>query len=280
MKRFMFIILGAMLLLGCEKPVEEILTLGRTEYKASANGGKFSFPVTHSADYTLSVEDGASAWIKAEANGAEKNTIIVTVLPNDEYEERAGRLAVKMGSKTEYVSITQAQMDAIVVSGSEYDVDCEEGQIKLVLGSNVPYKVEIKGSWLSLVQSKAFQEEELVFAYTANMNAEPRTATIEFTSGNLAQKVTVTQEGRVMKYVLAYVHENGVGTVPEFNGSLVSGVVSWGDGKSDNYYKGLMHEYASAKEYRVEIEFEAGVDAQTVTFKDIVGVKEIDFSGM
>lgn len=268
------------LLAGCTKPIEEILTLSRTEYTTSADEAKFSLNVTHSGDYTISIEDGASSWLLAEPNGAEKNMIVVAIKKNEGYNERSGRVAVKMGSLTEYISVKQAQRNAIVASQTEHEVECEAGEVTVKLGSNVEYKMEIDARWLTLASTKAYQEQDLVFAYEANMSAEPRTANIKFTSGNLQEVVTVTQKGRIMEYVLTFVHDNASVTAPLFKGSIVSGSILWGDGSDGTYMDGVKHDYVSAKEYTVKMTLQGGVDAQTVTFKDVVGIKEIDLTGM
>lgn len=268
------------LLAGCTKPIEEILTLSRTEYTTSADEAKFSLNVTHSGDYTISIEDGASSWLSAEPNGAEKNMIVVAIKKNEGYNERSGRVAVKMGSLTEYISVKQAQRNAIVASQTEHEVECEAGEVTVKLGSNVEYKMEIDARWLTLASTKAYQEQDLVFAYEANMSAESRTANIKFTSGNLQEVVMVTQKGRIMEYVLSFVHDNASVTAPLFKGSIVSGSILWGDGSDGTYMDGVKHDYVSAKEYTVKMTLQGGVDAQTVTFKDVVGIKEIDLTGM
>lgn len=266
----------AALLSSCEKPVEEILTLGRTSYSASSDGGKFSMSVTHSADYTVSVEGGS--WITAETNGAEKNTLVVNIAANDEYNAREGRVVISMGSLTAYVEITQAQKNAIVVSQDEYEVDCDEGELKLVLGSNISYNMQIEGSWLKQVETKAYEENELVFSYTANMKAEPRTAYIRFSSGNIEEMVTVVQKERVMEYVLSFTHDAVSLTGPVFSGSIISGTIYWGDGNESMFTQEAKHDYVTAQEYEVKMVLQGGVDAQTVTFKNIIGIKEIDLS--
>lgn len=268
------------LLAACTKPVEEILTLSRTEYTTSADEAKFSLNVTHSGDYTISIEDGASSWLSAVPNGAEKNMILVTIKKNEGYDERSGRVAVKMGSLTEYISVKQAQRNAIVASQTEYEVGCEAEEIVVKLGSNVDYKMEIDGRWLALASTKAYQEQELVFSCAANMDAEPRVATIKFTSGNIQELVTVTQKGRIMQYVLSFVHENASMAAPIFSGSIVSGSILWGDGNESSYADGVSHDYVSAKEYKVTMTLQGGVDEQIVTFKDVVEIKEIDLTGM
>lgn len=270
----------AIIMAGCQKPVEEILTLSKTSYTAGSDGGKFSLNVTHSADYTITIEDGASSWLSAEANGAEKNTILVSIAPNEGPEQREGRVAVKMGSLTEYVSVSQAQKNTIVVSDSEFDVDCEAGEFSVKLGSNVDYKMEIDAPWVSLSKTKAYEEENLVFSYAANMNAEPRTATISFKSGSLEEVVTITQKGRIKEYTLRIFHENMSFVIPEFEGSVVSGTIDWGDGSNADFTQSARHDYVSLQEYCVRIDVKAGVEDQIVTLKDVVGVTNIDLTGM
>lgn len=270
------VLVFAALLSSCEKPVEEILTLGRTSYSASSDGAKFSMSVTHSADYTISIEGGS--WIEAVTNGAEKNTIVVEIAPNDEYNKREGRVVIKMGSLTGYVEITQAQKNAIVVSEDLFEVDCEAGELKLILGSNISYDMEIDGSWLRLMETKAYEENELVFSYTANMKAEPRTGYIRFSSSNIEEVVTIVQKERVTEYVLSFTHDASSFTGPVFSGSIVSGTIYWGDGKESMFTQEAKHDYVTAQEYEVKMVLQGGVDEQIVTFKNIIGIKEIDLS--
>lgn len=282
MNKHISIILLALgvLLAGCTKPVEEILTLSRTSYTTGYDGGKVSLNVTHSGDYTVTIEDGASSWISAEPNGAEKNTLIVTVAPNDTYNERKGRVAVRMGSLTEYFEVSQAQKNAVVVSDTEFRFDCEGGNFTVKVGSNVDYKVSIDAPWITQTNTKAYEEKELVFNCAANMDADDRTATITFTSGHLNESVTVTQEGRTKEYRLRIFHENMSFQIPEFAGSVISGSIAWGDGSKVDFTQSARHDYVSLQEYCVDIVVSAGLDEQIVTLKDVVGVKNIDLTGM
>ena len=83
-----------------------------------------------------------------------------------------------------------------------------------------------------------------------------------------------------MQYVLSFVHENASMVAPIFSGSIVSGSILWGDGNESSYADGVSHDYVSAKEYKVKMTLQGGVDEQIVTFKDVVGIKEIDLTGM
>ena len=283
MKKFGFMLFAAVVFVcsACKKEEPQVLTLSRTEYTCDSHGGRVSLSVTHTSDYTLSLEDGAStSWVKAESNGEAKNTILITISPNEGYEERSGRVAVKMGALVEYINLKQSQKNAIVPAGSEYEVDCEEGTLKLKVGSNVLYKMDIDAGWLTHKQTKAYEELELEFAYAANMKAEPRTAVIKFTSGNIQQLVTVTQKGRVKDYAISVLHSSKTFTVPVFDGSILSGTVAWGDGQNGNYVENLSHEYATEGEYTVRMTLKGGVDEQIVTFKNVVGVKKIDLTEM
>ena len=93
MKKFGFMLFAAVVFVcsACKKEEPQVLTLSRTEYTCDAHGGRVSLSVTHTSDYTLSLEDGAStSWVKAESNGEAKNTILITISPNEGYEERNG----------------------------------------------------------------------------------------------------------------------------------------------------------------------------------------------
>lgn len=270
----------AIIVAGCQKSVEEILVLSKTQYTTGSDGGKFSLNVTHSADYTVTVENEASSWLTAETNGEGKNTIIVNIAPNETPDQRTGRIVVKMGTLTEYVSVTQAQKNTIVISDSAFEVECEAGEFSVKIGSNVEYKMEVDASWVSLLNTKAYTEENLVFSYAANRNAEPRTAKISFKSGNLEEVVTLTQKGRVKEYALRVFHENMSFTIPEFVGSVVSGTIDWGDGSTTAFSQSASHDYVSLQEYCVEIAVKAGVEDQIVSLKDVVGVRNIDLTGM
>jgi hypothetical protein len=61
---------------------------------------------------------------------------------------------------------------------------------------------------------------------------------------------------------------------------MVSGSILWGDGNESSYADGVSNDYVSAKEYKVKKTLQGGVDEQIVTFKDVVGIKEIDLTGM
>lgn len=76
--------------------------------------------------------------------------------------------------------------------------------------------------------------------------------------------------------VLGVTHTNKIFTAPSITGTLTfTGRIHWGDGISENYTSTSTHNYSNSETHQLNIET---WDAEEVSMKDLVGIKEIDLS--
>ena len=74
---------------------------------------------------------------------------------------------------------------------------------------------------------------------------------------------------------ITIVHSNRMFSIPRFRGSDLTGLIKWGDGKSEEYADGSSHTYTTDPPYTVVVGMNG---AEEVTLHDLSGVEEVDFS--
>jgi hypothetical protein len=242
----------------------------------------FTVDVTTNVEYEVVMPDTDWLTYVPSTKGIVTGSLEFKVKENTTYDSREAVIVVKgIGCNlSESIKVVQIQKDAIVAGASEIAIGSGSGTFVLTLGSNVEYDMSINADWLSLVQTRAFVENELEFAYEANESADEREAVITFSYGSLKQEVKVVQSPQTREFVLGITHVNSMFKLPEFTGSVQSGYVEWGDGSQEAYSAGLEHEYGSSSEVKVEIKVQAGVGEHVVKLENIEGIVEIDLSGM
>lgn len=242
-----------------------------------AAGGRVSFKVVSNVKYT--VEFPEVDWLEQVQTGL-ANDYILTVSPNEGYEGRKAVISVKSAGIERTVEVMQLQKDAIVLQDSEVTLSHGEGTFSLMVGSNVSYEVRTSAEWLTLVESKAFEEKELIFGYTANPNPYERSATITLTDGNITQFVDVVQGYEAVEYRLSFTHDNLSVWVPAVSGENLTGTVFWGDGQEEAFSMDNFHQYGSPGTRTVELEFIGVAGGVEVEFETLEGIQEIDLTGL
>lgn len=261
---------------------EPVLVLGDDEFTVSSQGGVVKVELSTNVEYDIIMPQ--ADWIAYEPStrAIVTGTETFNVAANESYDARECEIgfAGRDGGIVQKVRVVQMQKDAVVLADTSVEVDGAAGAFSLTLASNVDYDVEIDAGWLALSQTRAMVEEELTFAYEANETLEVRTAVISFISEAVRQQVTVTQNPLTAVYVLGITHVNQSFSLPYLSGSMLEAAVYWGDGSSEKYSPGAVHDYVTAGEVRSEIHIEGGKVAPSVSFEDMVGIVELDFSGM
>ena len=133
---------------------------------------------------------------------AGKQSVKITMQPNETYESRTAEIAFSTQATSRadvegyVIKVTQAQKDALVIAEKSYIIAENGGEIKIKLGHNVDFDVQIGCDWIKQRNSRAFVNEELVFTVAPNEGYDNREATIAFISTKdqgLHQEVTVYQ---------------------------------------------------------------------------------------
>ena len=198
-KRLLVCVLALAALCGCSKEPSLELDPGQS-FVVGAEGGTVKISFTARRDWTAELVDPqASAWMGISPTSGKKGSAVITVSVsgNADYEDRSAALTISSNGKTETVTVSQKQKDAILPKGDSVKAPVDGGVFDIKLESNVDYKVGIDADWISSTTSKA------LVSYTHSFKAEPlpeniskRTANISFTDaqGVLSKTVSVVQE--------------------------------------------------------------------------------------
>lgn len=119
------------------------------------------------------------------------------IAANDTYDARMAMVSFKVGEKEYFFTILQAQKDAIVLTENALQVGAEGEEIPFVIKANVTVEVVADVDWITVTPAtKGLEDKPFTVTVAANGSTDPREGTITFSSGELQQVVTVTQEAK------------------------------------------------------------------------------------
>ena len=114
---------------------------------------------------------------------------------NDTYDSRTATVSFKVGDKTYVLTVIQAQKDAIVLTENTLLSGAEGGEFPFVIKANVAVEAVADVAWITVNPvTKGLEDKPFTVIVAANETTESREGTISFSSGELQQVVTVTQE--------------------------------------------------------------------------------------
>lgn len=274
---------------GCEEVeiVEEkkpaaVLTLDKDEFEVTSFGGQCQVTVTANYDYEVVIPDDCAEWVRYKVSGTESDVVSFIISANADYEDRVVEIEIRLPEHnlSKVVKIVQKQKNVMLLDNTEIDVSFENGTFSVKLSTNVDYEINISDSWVKRAQTKAFIEEDIVFEVEENTSFDIRTADIKFKSDSELKTLKVIQKPQINNFVLKVTHDLDQFNAPVIIGKIFSSNIFWGDGMEEVYSEGAKHNYFETDTKVVEISFEGPLNGHEVTFNDIVGIKEIDLSGM
>lgn len=179
------------------------LILSEKDFMLSDEGGTIEIELKHNIDYDITIEDGGDQWIihNTTRGYLETDNLIFTVQKNETYDARYARIAVKdrSSSYTEYITVSQKQLDALTVTSDRFEVGKSGGIIDIEIKANVSFDVEIPApynSWINQVPvTRGLAESILQFNIAQNDEPDVRKGKIIIKSGNLSEEITVYQTG-------------------------------------------------------------------------------------
>ena len=191
------------------------ITIPDTEDKTpviSQAGGTATLSFTASKVWTVEITNmnRTPSWISVSptSGGAGTATLTISVEPNDSYDERNAAITLRSGNTQTTITVTQKQLDALLVSSNKVELESVGGNFNLEVQSNVTvnYKIEEGADWLTSIDTKtrALSETNLAFHAEENDECTSRQATITLTGGNgLTEQVTIYQKGAAATLVLS-----------------------------------------------------------------------------
>ncbi len=185
---------------------EDALIISKKDIVIGDMGGTFSFELQTNVDFKVSEPN--VYWLHAvTTRGLTTHTLCYIVDANTSYDSREAKVVVTdtKNNKSESITITQVQKDALVVAKDSYTINSEGGQIQIEVGHNIDFDVEISVDWITKTEStRAFTTEMLSFNIAENVDYDKREGEIVFKSkdGKLSQivKVYQTQEDLKIAY--------------------------------------------------------------------------------
>lgn len=175
---------------------EDTLIISKKDIVIDDKGGTVEFEIQTNVEFSVSNPD--VAWVCAiSTRGLTTHTLRYEVDANTSYDSREAKIIVTdtKNNKSETITITQAQKDAIVLAKDSYSVDSEGGQIQIEVGHNVDFDIEISDDWITKADTRAFVTETLNFNIAKNGGCIAREGAIIFSSQNhkISQVVKIIQ---------------------------------------------------------------------------------------
>ena len=175
----------------------DVIVISEKEFEIDEWGGGFSIGIREDVDYTITIPEKVT-WIHAYENQDPTSRWVYYYVDNNQtYETRTAEIVVtnKKNKKSETVTVTQEQRDVIAVAQNRYYINSKGGNIEIEVSNNVDFDVEISADWITQVQTRALNEQTLVFAVATNTALVAREGTIKFISkdGSITQTIKINQ---------------------------------------------------------------------------------------
>ena len=177
------------------------LIVSQTSFEIGSGGGEIQIPVKTNIDYECAVLGSASEWISVKTlktKGLDDCRLVLSVKANSEYDGRVGQVKMTGAGKESVLTITQSQLDELIVSETAFEIGSAGGEIRVPVKSNVKYECAILGSaadWISVktVQTKGLEDYQLVLSVSGNKGYDGRVGQVKVTGAGKESVITVTQ---------------------------------------------------------------------------------------
>ena len=194
--------------------VVPVIGTAEASYTVGNEGGKVNIAVVAQS---VNIDADAQKWLSAKV---EADKIVMTVSPNEEYDDRSAEITIVTVFGEQKTTITQG-MNLGIIAAATAEVSCEGGVVEIPVNANVPYSAEITAGeeWLSALGTKGLTETVYTVTAARNIAMEAREGEITFTSedGTLTQKVAVKQATPIWMDATIDVPANPRNTYPVFN---------------------------------------------------------------
>lgn len=231
---------------SCTKPkVEPAVTLSSAPTATVPTAGDV-VSITFSSNVPWTAKSDQSWLTVSPASGeaGEKITIKASALKNDSNDPREAKVTITAETATASVTITQAQLDAMNISSTEFTVEAEGGTVEIPVSANVDYQVSIPEAidWIHVVSTRGMVDSKIVLSVDAtkeyavdeegNINPDTivRSANVTVKAGDLSTVVKVGQKTFVPYFDFdgeySAIQYGGRLTVPQEGGTFTIAVVT------------------------------------------------------
>jgi hypothetical protein len=178
---------------------EDALVISQKDIVVGDESGTVSFEIQTNVEFKVSVPN--VSWLRAvQTRSLTSHTLIYEYDKNTSYDSRKAQIVVTdtKNNKSETITITQIQKDAIVIAEDNYSVKGEGGEINIEVGHNIEFDIKIDGDWITQKQTRTLETSNLIFVVAENTADKVREGSITFTSknGSISQKISITQASK------------------------------------------------------------------------------------
>jgi hypothetical protein len=181
-------------------------------------GGESKVRFTANAPWSATVSQSRQVdWLTVSPTSGQAGDVVLNVkaAPNDTYDERNGAVTIKCGTMTKVFTVSQKQLDALIMSTDKIEIGSEGGSAEIKLKSNVDvsFKVaEEDADWIKASpKSRALTDRIFSFEISPNESIVPRTGHIGIEGAGQTEIVSVYQDGATPYMVLGS-HEAVLGS--------------------------------------------------------------------
>lgn len=165
-----------------------------------------AFVINSKMDWIAEKVDTKStpSWFDISPSSGSAGSTLVKVIPLEEnlnVGDRNAFVRVRMAGKFFYVTVTQKQTDALMLSPDKIELSNKESQFTVDLQTNVNYDIAFKdgcSSWLSTVSTKSLNQFSIVFKALANDTDYVRSGVVSISGNGLTEEFTVYQAEKDM----------------------------------------------------------------------------------
>lgn len=178
--------------------VSPVLVLTQKEYIVPSDGQTIKVELNSNVDYEVAMP--SVDWItESPTRAISTHTHYYTIASNTTYDSRFAKIHFlnKENNIDEIVEITQLQKDALIIGKTDYQVPQEGGTVDVTLQHNIDFEIKINESdtWITQIETRALQENQLRFNISENTTGVKRIGKIKIinTQQNISQTITITQ---------------------------------------------------------------------------------------
>ena len=174
------------------------LVLTQKEYIIPSDGQTIKVELNSNVDYEVAMP--SVDWItESPTRAISTHTHYYTIASNTTYDNRSAKIHFfnKENNIDEIVEITQLQKDALIIGKTDYQVPQEGVTVDVALQHNIDFEIKINESdtWITQIETRALQENQLRFNISENTTGVKRIGKIKIinTQQNISQTITITQ---------------------------------------------------------------------------------------
>lgn len=174
------------------------LVLTQKEYIVLSDGQTIKVELNSNVDYEVAMP--SVDWItESPTRAISTHTHYYTIASNTTCDNRSTEIHFynKENNIDEIVEITQLQKDALIIGKTDYQVPQEGGTVDVTLQHNIDFEIKINetDTWITQIETRALQENQLRFNISENTTGAERIGKIMIanTQQNISQTITITQ---------------------------------------------------------------------------------------